>query len=138
MSNHLLTMSRFQALTNSVLDEELEMLRERFGLAPSQKAELLREVAALAAWIVRQVESGRTIEARRGNSVEPLRHPAIERIAERTEPSLGRIALTDAEVRRLADALDKPFKPTPALRKALASLASSRRRPPALRWKKTA
>jgi hypothetical protein len=27
-----------------VLDEELEMLRERFGLAPSQKAELLREV----------------------------------------------------------------------------------------------
>ncbi|WP_437969155.1 hypothetical protein WMF04_07630 [Sorangium sp. So ce260] len=31
-------MSRFQALTNSVLDAELEMLRERLGLEPNQKA----------------------------------------------------------------------------------------------------
>ena len=43
-------MTRFQALTNAVLDQELEMLREHLGLAPGQKAELLREVAALAAW----------------------------------------------------------------------------------------
>ncbi|XXT21731.1 hypothetical protein WME94_09245 [Sorangium sp. So ce429] len=31
-------MSRFEALTNSVLDAELEMLRERLGLEPNQKA----------------------------------------------------------------------------------------------------
>lgn len=59
-------MARFQALTNSVLEEELEMLRERLGLDPRQKAELLREVSALAAWVVRQAEQGREIEARHG------------------------------------------------------------------------
>jgi hypothetical protein len=131
-------MARFQALTNVVLDEELEMLRERFGLAPSQRAELLREVSSLAAWIVRQIENGRTIEARRGKSVEPLRHPAIDRLAGRTRPVAERVLLSDAEVKRLADVLDRPFKPTADLRKALASLTTSKRRPPSLRWKKTA
>lgn len=137
MSNHLLIMARFQALTNSVLDQELEMLRERLGLAPSQKAELLREVSSLAAWIVRQIESGRTIEARRGGSIEPLRHPAIDRIATRKQP-VDRVVLGDAEVRRLADALDRPFEPTRAMRRALADLANAKRRPPKLRWKKSA
>jgi hypothetical protein len=135
VSDNLLTVARFQALTNPVLDEELETLRERFGLAPSQKAELLREVASLASWIVHQVERGRTIQARRGTSIESLRHPAIDRIAERTDPSLDRIALTDAEVQQLARILDRPFKPTRALRKVLANLASPKRRSPTLRWK---
>jgi hypothetical protein len=43
-------MSRFQALTNPVLDAELDLLRERLALEPNQKAELLREVAAIAGW----------------------------------------------------------------------------------------
>lgn len=114
------------------------MLRERLGLAPSQKAELLREVSSLAAWIVRQIESGRTIEARRGASVEILRHPAIERIAGRSKPALEPLPLSDTEVQRLADVLERPFKPSPGLRKALAHLASTTRRPPTLRWKKRA
>lgn len=132
-------MSRFQALTNSVLDQELEMLRQRLGLAPNQKADLLREVASLASWVVRQVEQGRTVEARRGGEVEPLVHPAIERLREQHGREVGvRIALSDAEVARLADILDRGFDPPAALRTALANLAKPKRRPPKVRWKKTA
>jgi len=132
-------MARFQALTNNVLDQELEMLRERLGLGASQKAELLREVAALAAWIVRQAEQGRLVEGRRGTDVEALRHPAIERIRAAKERPVGpRVALTDDEVSRLAEVLDRGFVLSPALRAALANLASTKRRPPKLRWKKTA
>ena len=66
-------MSRFQALTNAVLDAELAQLRARLGLEPNQKAELLREMAAIAGWVARQAELGRTIEARRADGeVEPL------------------------------------------------------------------
>lgn len=132
-------MSRFQALTNNVLDAELEMLRDRLGLEPSQKADLLREVAVLAAWVVRQAEQGRIVEGRRGDDAEPLVHPALERLRMRKEkPVPERLALSDAEAARLAAALDRGFAPPPALRKALASLASPRRRPPKLRWKRSA
>ncbi|MGK4007039.1 hypothetical protein WMF31_30735 [Sorangium sp. So ce1036] len=132
-------MSRFQALTNSVLDAELEMLRDRLGLEPNQRADLLREVAALAGWVVRQAEQGRAIEARRGDEVEPLVHPAIERLrARRQKPAGERLTLSDAEAMRLASVLDQGFEPPPALREALANLASPKRRPPRLRWKKPA
>jgi len=131
-------MSRFQAQTNAVLDQELEELRQRFGLEPSQKADLLREVAAIAAWVVRQAEAGRSVEARRGTEIETLNHPVIERLRTRRETAVPRITLTDAEVERLAHILDRGFEPTPALRAALQHLASPKRRPPKLRWKKTA
>jgi hypothetical protein len=132
-------MSRFQALTNAVLDDELEMLRERLRLEPSQKADLLREITALAAWVVRQAEQGRSIEARRGEEVEPLMHPAIQRLRAESQKPVGKpLALSDAEAVRLAAVLDRGFDPPPALRKALASLASPKRRPPRLRWKKPA
>jgi hypothetical protein len=131
-------MSRFQALTNAVLDQELEMLRQRLGLEVNQKADLLREVAAIAAWVVRQAQQGRVVEARRGEEVEPLVHPAIERIRAEKEKPLGeRVTLSDAEIARLADVLDRGFNPPPALRKALSNLADPKRRPPRLRWKKT-
>lgn len=132
-------MSRFQALTNSVLDDELEMLRRRLALEPSQKAELLREVTALAAWVVRQAERGYSVEARRGADVEPLLHPAIERIrGERGRASGERLALSDEELTRLADVLDRGFRPTPALRRALSHVAGPARKPPRLRWKRKA
>lgn len=132
-------MARFQALTNNVLDEELEMLRERLGLDRSQKAELLREVSALAAWVVRQAEQGREIEARQGQKVEALAHPALQRLrSRRARPAGERLTLTDEEAQRLATVLDRGFNPPPALRAALASLARSQRRPPKLRWKKSA
>jgi hypothetical protein len=108
-------------------------------LRENQKAELLREIAALAAWVIRQAESGRRIEARRGGDVEALRHPTIERLSrKRAEGLVGRIDLTDAEVKRLAEVLDRGFSPTPALRKAFSRLADPNRRPPRLHWKETA
>jgi hypothetical protein len=132
-------MGRFQALTNNVLDAELEMLRERLGLERSQKAELLREVAGLAAWVVRQAEQGREIEARHGQRVEPLVHPALQRIRSKESRAIGeRLVLTDDQAKRLAAALDRGFDPPPALRAALANLSKSDRRPPKLRWKKSA
>jgi len=131
-------MARFQALTNKVLEAELEMLRKRLGLEPSQKANLLREISDLATWVVRQAEQGREIEARKGESVEPLVHPALERVRARSAKKLGEsLALDEREIARLAEILDRPFAPPPALRAALANLASAARRPPKLRWKKT-
>ncbi|MEA2600309.1 MAG: hypothetical protein QOF89_1301 [Acidobacteriota bacterium] len=132
-------MSRFQAQTTATLDEELADLRERLGLRENQRAELLRELAELAAWVIRQAEAGRRIEARRGQDVETLRSPAVERLRRtRDESVVGRIELTDAEVERLAEILDRGFSPSPALRKALSRLAESKRRPPRLHWKDTA
>jgi hypothetical protein len=131
--------ARFQALTNNVVDAELEMLRQRLGLEPSQKADLLREVAALAAWVVRQAEQGRVVEGRRGSDAEPLVHPALERLRARKAQAVGeRLMLTDTEAVRLARLLDQGFRPPAPLRRALANLASPKRKPPKLRWKKSA
>jgi hypothetical protein len=130
-------MARFQALTNNVLDAELEMLRKQLGLDRSQKAELLREVASLAAWVVQQAEQGREIQARDGQRVEPLVHPAIERVRSRKARPVGQaLALSDSEVGRLTAVLSRPFNPPVGLRAALASLANVGRHPPKLRWKR--
>jgi len=132
-------MSRFQAQTNVMLDEELAGLRERLGLRENQKADLLRELTELASWVIRQAEAGRRIEARRGRDVETLRSPAIERLRRRQDESVsGRIDLTDAEAERLAEILGRGFSPTLALRKALLRLADPKRQPPRLRWNETA
>jgi hypothetical protein len=132
-------MARFQALTNNVLDAELERLRKRLGLERSQKADLLREISDLAAWVIRQAERGREIEARKGDSIEPLVHPALERVRARRAKGIGEsLALDEGEIQRLAAILDRPFSPPPALRAALTNLASATRRPPKLRWKKKA
>lgn len=132
-------MSRFQAQTSALLDSELSDLGRRLGLRENQKADLLRELAELAAWVIRQAEAGRQIEARRGRDVETLRSPALERLRRnQTESVAGRIQLTDVEVERLAEILDRGFSPTPALREALARLADPERRPPRLSWKETA
>jgi hypothetical protein len=45
---------------------------------------------------------------------------------------LERIVLTDAEVERLAEILNRGFSPTPALREALARLSDPERKPPPL------
>jgi hypothetical protein len=134
-----LAASRFQAQINPFLDQELADLRERLGLRENQKADLLREIAALAAWVVRQAEAGRSIEARRGQSVETLRSPALERLSRKQDESrVEHIDLSDAEVERLGEIFDRGFLPTPALRKALSRLVDPKRRPPRLRWKETA
>ncbi len=128
-------MSRFQALTNSVLDAELDLLRERLALQPNQKAELLREVASIAGWVLRQAEQGRVIEAHHDQEVEQLRHPALERLQAARQPPIGEaLSLSPEETRRLAALLEGGFDPPPALREALANLAQSPRQPPTLRW----
>jgi len=128
--------SRFQAQSNAVLDEELDRLRERLGLRQNQRADLLREIALLASWVVRQAEAGRSIEARRGRDVEALESPLLDRLRQRGRAGIvGRIELTDLEVERLAEVLDRGFSPTPALRKVLSRIAEPRRRPPKLRFK---
>lgn len=128
-------MARFQALTNAVLEAELDLLRERFGLEPNQKADLLREMAAIAGWVARQTQQGRVIEARRGDVVERLQHPALERLIDAENRSAGeRLVLNDAEVQHLATLLERGFDPPPALRAALANLAQAPRRPPSLCW----
>jgi hypothetical protein len=133
-------MARFQAQTNPVLDEELADLRERLGLRENQKAELLRELADLASWVIQQAESGRQIQARFGQDIETLRSPTLERLRRKhdAEDVLCRIELTDTEVKKLAEILDRGFSPTPALRGALTRLADPNRRPPRIRWKDTA
>jgi len=128
-------MARFQALTNAVLDTELDLLRERFGLEPNQKADLLREMALIAGWVARQAEQGRIIEARRGEVVERLTHPALERLQGASgQPLAEQLTLSDAEARRLAAILDRGFAPPPALCAALANLARSPHLPPQLDW----
>ena len=128
-------MARFQALTNAVLDTELDLLRERFGLGPNQKADLLREMAAITAWVARQAEQGRVIEARRGEAVEQLHHPTLERLTAGAGHPIGeRLILSEAETACLSTLLDQGFDPPPALRTALANLAQTSRQPPSLRW----
>ncbi len=103
----------------------------------NQKADLLREIAGLAAWVIRQAEAGREIQARRGREVETLRSPAISRLSQKRDEGLGiSVALSAAEVERLAEALDRGTVPTPAMRRALSSLADPEREPPRLIWDK--
>ncbi len=94
------------------------------------------EPKTLAAWVVRQAEQGREILARDGQNVEPLVHPALERVrARKARPGERSLTLSDGEVERLAAVLDRPFNPSAGLRAALASLAKADRHPPKLRWK---
>jgi len=120
-------------------DAELEMLRKIRRDLQLELNKAMEGEAEWRAWVVRQAEQGREIEARKGESVEPLVHPALERVRARRAKKLGEsLALDDREIERLAEILDRPFDPPPALRAALASLASATRRPPKLRWKKKA
>lgn len=127
-------MVRFQAQTNAVLDQELDDLRERLGLRADQKADLLRELASLAAWVVRQSAEGRVVEARGQDGVQVLAHPALERMRRRSAPAVERVVLTDEESERLAAILERGFRPTPALRDVLRRLAEADRTPPELTW----
>ena len=130
-------MSRFQARTNAVLDAELEDLRRRLGLRANQRADLLRELTALAAWVVRQAAEGRSVVARDGNDVRKLDHPVIERLRRRRDQGAGspvRLELDDDETRRLAEILDRGFDPPPALLACLRRLADPKREAPELSW----
>lgn len=118
-------MARFQALTNNVLDEQLAALREEMGLKESQKAELLREIALLASWVVSQARAGRVIEAHGADGVQVLHHPMLDRNA-----PLPRIVLSPEEADRLVELLERP--PQPSTR--VAARLSRNQPAPKLRW----
>ena len=59
-------------------------------------------------------------------------------LRESQSADLLRIELSEAEVERLAEILDRGYSPPPALRKALSRLAESKRQAPRLHWKDTA
>ncbi len=122
-------MARFQALTSPVLDSELDRLREEMGLRDNQKAELLREITALASWVVAQARAGRIVEARGPDGVEVLRHPVVD-----THGLLGRIVLSPDEAARLESLLDADASPSAEVQATLRRLADPDRRPPRLRW----
>ncbi len=122
-------MARFQATTNAMLEEELDALRAEMGLRENQKAELLRELASMAAWLVAQTRAGRTIEARGPSGVEVFDHPVI-----RSAAATRRLVLAPDEVERLAAVLDGEAPLPEGLRRTLARLSQDDRRPPVLSW----
>ena len=132
-------MSRFQAKTSDVLEGELENLRRSLGLRANQKADLLREMASLAAWVVREVSNGRSVIARGEDVVRELDHPVVERLRRRREQASAgsfhlHLALDDDEVRTLAEILDRRRSPPAALLASLRNLAAPDRSPPELTW----
>ncbi len=122
-------MARFQATTTTLLDDELDALRQEMGLRENQKAELLRELASMAAWLVAQARAGRTIEARGPTGVEVFSHPALK-----ASSSVERLVLAPDEVERLAAVLESDPPLSDALRATLGRLADEGRRPPELSW----
>ncbi len=130
-------MSRFQAKTNAVLDAELEGLRRQLGLRTNQKADLLRELTDLAAWVIRQATEGRAVVARGEDDVRELSHPVVERLRRRHEQATApatRLELDDDQTRRLAEILDRGFDPPAALVACLRRLAQPEREAPELTW----
>ena len=130
-------MSRFQAKTNAVLDAELDGLRRQLGLRTNQKADLLRELTALAAWVIHHAAEGRDVVARGEDDVRELDHPVIERIRQHHEQAAAlstRLELDDEETRRLTEILDRGFDPPPALLECLRRLADPKRSAPELVW----
>jgi hypothetical protein len=130
-------MARFQAQTNAVLSEELEELRRSLGLRSNQKADLLRELTALASWVVHQAIEGRAVLARGDDGVRELVHPVIERLSQLREQRavpMPRLDLSVEETRRLAAILDQGFDPPPALLESLKRLADPGRKAPDLAW----
>ncbi len=124
-------MARFQALTNPLLDAELEQLRQEMGLRENQKAELLREMAAITSWVFAQARAGRSIEARGPDRVEELRHPAL-----RARQGLAHVVLSAEEAERLITLMDAETWPNPRLAETLAHLKDPERVAPELRWSK--
>lgn len=127
-------MSRFQATIDPPTEQELEYLREYLGLREDQKANLLREIARLASWCVRQASAGRHIMATAKadqEQGEELGDPILDRLR---QGAPRRLVLDPQEVERLEALLTSPIEPSPALVRALENLAHPQRQPPAIQW----
>ncbi len=126
-------MSRFQAQTNAVLTLELDHLQAELGLRLHQKADLLRELAAITSWVVQQSAQGRQVQASGDDGVHILQHPTLERLRDNARES-HELRLSDEESRRLSELMEREFELPPALKEALRRIASEDRRPPEIVW----
>lgn len=135
-------MARFQAKTNKVLEAELEEVRLHLGLRENQKAELLREITGLAAWVVRQAAQGRHVLARReasnpahsSESEVSLDHAVLLKLVRTGQAALPQLVLNEEESRRLGEILGSELQPTAELAACLQRLADPEREPPEVVW----
>lgn len=128
-------MSRFQAKTNTILEKELEFLREEMGLRQNQKADLLRELAVLAGWIVRQAGQDRVIQAQGEDGVQVLEHPVLARLQQEQRQLGEPLQLSQTEVEKLAEIMGREFRPSAKLRDSLLRIAAPDRQPPPIEWR---
>ncbi len=101
------------------------------GEKSNQKADLLRGLTTLAAWVIRQVVEGRDVLAKDANDIRELHHPILEKIRQRGEVETT-LQFSDEETQRLAKIMNQSFNPPPALRESLRRLASPVRDSPEL------
>lgn len=129
-------MSQFQAKTNNIIEQELEYLEKQMGLRHNQKAELLRELANIASWVVRQASRGRVIQAQGSDGIHTLEHPVLQRLQQSEQSKLGEpLRLSDEEVEKMAEILNRNFAPSESLRESLRRITDPDRRPPEIEWR---
>ena len=139
MSNMLLTfdveviMSRFQAQTNAVLESELNQLQVDFGFRPNQKADLLRELASIASWVVQQSVEGRQIQAKGEDGVQKLQHSTLDRLRQSAQPS-HELKLSEGELERLSELMSGHVEMSIQLKESLRRISSDEHTPPQLTW----
>ena len=122
-------MARFQAQTNAVLERGLDEVREAMGLEPAQKADLLREMTVITAWVLRQAQAGRDIVAEGPDGREVLDTPALHAHRERPTP----VRLDEQELEALAHVLAEP--PSPAWLHTVGRALDAATAPPTIRWR---
>jgi hypothetical protein len=136
-------MARFQAQTDKSMEKDLEEIRKKIGLKKNQKALLLRKLAESAQLLFRMTDNGLSVcLVKKGSREKPitLELPILEPFLRSLEDASHTqkpesIKLSNQEVQSLSEILNGEFNPSPALRKALERLASTKRRSPDLTWR---
>ena len=128
-------MSRFQAQTNAVLELELNRIQAEFGLRNNQKADLLRELSAIASWVIQQSIDGRQVQAKGEDGVQTLQHPILDRLRQSAQQP-HELKLSEEEVKRLSNLMSGDFEMTSQLKESLRRISSDDRIPPQLIWPK--
>jgi len=126
-------MSRFQAQTNAVLELELNRIQAEFGLRNNQKADLLRELSAIASWVIQQSIDGRQVQAKGEDGVQTLQHPILDRLRQSAQQP-HELKLSEEEVKRLSNLMSGDFEMTSQLKESLRRISSDDRTPPQLIW----
>ena len=130
--------TRFQAQIRPTTQETLEVIRERLGLDPSDRAGLMDALAGLAAWSVEQATRGLHIIATEDADAVPgeeLRDPALARLRESSASiEAPVIKLSYEEADRLSTLLSEPVAANEGLVKFLRRALAPDRVAPDLDW----